>query len=381
MNIRDEILDSVIREIVGPCPNRHYLDNETGEEILLASIHGSPKSRYGAGMLYPQNEINNEEVDGDEVDTSENEIDSDNVIDFFLGETEENKRVRNFSGDEQDEEPVGLANQYLPSAMGFTVRFNSLEKNDKVELMVSSAYYQKAKGKKPKKQIDKEGKVIVYQDKNGKSYDSDYWIRRPINPEPLVINIGSLFSDGTKSFNRVLKKDSSGGDWLSLRIFNRTTEEDKKENLITYTFVIINVQKSVTDDSKNADKILFQNELILKTANTALIAPYKERVLSSDTNEEKELNLLYRNKRIFSIGHGTSVLWDKNEDSNSISQIKTSVVPVYDLPQVAPTEHVKLSMLELSDFFRRVLLGRVSHAGMGSASSGSGDSLCGMGRL
>ncbi len=349
MNIRDEILDSVIREIVGPCPNRHYLDNETGEEILLASIHGSPKSRYGAGMLYPQNEINNEEVDGDEVDTSENEIDSDNVIDFFLGETEENKRVRNFSGDEQDEEPVGLANQYLPSAMGFTVRFNSLEKNDKVELMVSSAYYQKAKGKKPKKQIDKEGKVIVYQDKNGKSYDSDYWIRRPINPEPLVINIGSLFSDGTKSFNRVLKKDSSGGDWLSLRIFNRTTEEDKKENLITYTFVIINVQKSVTDDSKNADKILFQNELILKTANTALIAPYKERVLSSDTNEEKELNLLYRNKRIFSIGHGTSVLWDKNEDSNSISQIKTSVVPVYDLPQVAPTEHVKLSMLELSD--------------------------------
>jgi hypothetical protein len=78
MNIRDEILDSVIREIVGPCPNGHYLDNETGEEILLASIHGSPKSRYGAGMLYPQNEINKEEVDGDEVDTSENEIKPDN---------------------------------------------------------------------------------------------------------------------------------------------------------------------------------------------------------------------------------------------------------------------------------------------------------------
>ena len=60
MNIRDEILDAVIREIVGPSPNPNYLDEETGEEILLARIHGAPKSRYGAGMLYPQQTANRE---------------------------------------------------------------------------------------------------------------------------------------------------------------------------------------------------------------------------------------------------------------------------------------------------------------------------------
>ena len=54
MNIREEIIDAVKREIVGPCPNPNYIDDETREELLLANIHGSPKSRYGAGMLYPQ---------------------------------------------------------------------------------------------------------------------------------------------------------------------------------------------------------------------------------------------------------------------------------------------------------------------------------------
>ena len=33
MNIREEIVDAVVREIVGPCPNSNYLDEDTGEEI------------------------------------------------------------------------------------------------------------------------------------------------------------------------------------------------------------------------------------------------------------------------------------------------------------------------------------------------------------
>ena len=32
-----------------------------------------------------------------------------------------------------------------------------------------------------------------------------------------------------------------------------------------------------------------------------------------------------------------------------VNKISTSIIPVYDLPQVAPTAHVHLSMLELSD--------------------------------
>lgn len=351
MDIRDEIVDAVIREIVGPCPNKNYLDDETGEEILLAIVHGSPKSRYGAGMLYPQQELNIEEVDRDG-GTNQNLDNDDGQDNQDVGEIEENRRSGNYSGEEQEEEPVGMANQYLPSAMGFTVRFNAQEENDKIELEILSAYYQKGKDKKPKKEIDKDGNVTTYI-KEGNTFDSDYWIRRPIKPKPLYFSLNSLFPDTKKSINIVLHKNPIGEEWLMLRIFNRTTAEDKNDNLFTYTFVLINALKSDTDNSTNADKILYQNELILKTSNNKLIAPYKERVLASDTDEEEELKLLYRKKRVFSIGHGTSVLWDtdENEDSEyeTVSLIKSSVVPVYDLPQVAPTAHVELSMLELSD--------------------------------
>ena len=351
MNIRDEIVKAVFKEVVGPDTEPKYKDEVTGEEILLASVHGSPKSRYGAGMLYPQQETNCGEVEADK-DSEYSDDDTQEEGDSDSGETKESKRSGFNSGDGQEEEPVGMANQYLPSAMGFTVRFNAHEKDDKILLGILSAYYERGKDKKPKKQVDTDGNVTTYN-KNGDTFDSDYWIRRQIKIEPIEYNLNSIFSDGSKSFNKVLKKNSKGDAWLELRIFNRTTFEDKKDNFFTYTFVIINALKSITDDTKNADKILFQNELELSTSNNNLIAPYKERVLASDTDEEKELNLLYRNKRVFSIGHGTSVRWNskiiEGTKKESVEKVWTSVIPEYDLPQVAPTAHVILSMLELSD--------------------------------
>jgi hypothetical protein len=349
MNIRDEIVDAVLKEIVGPDPKPKYKDKTTGEEILLASVHGSPKSRYGAGMLYPQQAINNEieyPGEGQEETKEEPDINEDHADDLIKSE-----RSNNGAGDEKDEEPVGMANQYLPSAMGFTVRFKRQD-DDEIKLLIRSAFYNKGKDKKPTKEL-KDGKIVAYTNKDGKTYDSDYWTRQPIKPDLLSLKLNSLIPQDKKSYYKVINKSTDGSDWLVLRVFDRTTSIDREENLLTYTFVLINALHSVTDDSTNPNKILYQNELTLTTDSTSLIEPYKEKELRSDTNEEKELNLLYRNKRVYSIGHGTSVEWKVEENNTSIyeivKQIKTSVIPVYDLPQVAPTAKVSLSMLELSD--------------------------------
>ncbi|MDO8341358.1 MAG: helicase-related protein [Candidatus Woesebacteria bacterium] len=350
MDIRDEILKAVEKEIIGPCPNPNYLDEVTGEEILLASVHGSPKSRYGAGMLYPQQAVNNEIVDSEgdiPNDILENEEENDN------SGKENNKRSGYNAGEENEEEPVGMANQYLPSAMGFTVRFKNNEDNDEILLKINSAYYEKGKDKKTKKEVNKDGYIVNSTNKDGNTFDSDYWIRRPIKPEPISLNLNSLFSNNKKSHVCVLKKNSKDQDWLLLRVFDRTSVKDRTENTLTVTFVLINAVTASTDDSINSNNILFQNELILSTENGLLIEPYKEKLLASDTSEEKELNLLYRKKRVFSIGHGTSVSWKTDEKNiqgtELVNEIKTSVIPFYDLPQVAPTSHVLLSMLELSD--------------------------------
>jgi len=239
MNIRDEIVNAVFKEIVGPDPKPKYKDEETGEEILLASVHGSPKSRYGAGMLYPQQTINIGEVDAENKnDTDDN---SDNE-EGHEGEEIKGKRTNAGAGDEQDEEPVGMANQYLPSAMGFTVRFR-IQDADEVKLLIRSAYYNKAKDKKPKKQLDNEGQIVTSQGKDGKAFESDYWTRLPINPEPLILNLNSLIPQNKRCYDKVIKKSADGTDWLILRVFDRTSSKDKGENALTYTFVLINAKQ------------------------------------------------------------------------------------------------------------------------------------------
>ena len=347
MNIRDEIVNAVFKEIIGPCPNPNYLDPATNQEILLAKVHGSPKSRYGAGMLYPQATLNLGETDSGE----NNEYDA--FISDSLAKTEFSDETNKNTPHEdlEFEEPVSLANQYLPSAMGFTVRFRHKEVNDRIILHFSSAHYVKGKDKKAVKRVSADSKIEVVTIKDG-DFLSEYWTRVPLNIEPVELEINCLFESDKVSFSKVLKQYSDGKDWLKLQAFNRSTKKDREEGFLTITFVLINaIVVSGTDDSVNSNYILFQNELKIVTENLNLIAPYIERNSSTDTDEERELQLLYRKKRIFAIGHGTAVNWESSDDkySEKVKEIKTAILPVYEIPQVAPAGNVELSMLDLSD--------------------------------
>ena len=349
IDIRNEIVDSIFKEIVGPCPNPEYLDEETGEELLLLRVHGSPKARYGAGMLYPQQSSITEQEDlADRANDEDFEI-----LNSRLDEISNSKRTDAIIENGcNDEEPVGLANQYKPSAMGVTIRLKANENNDHLKIKVKSAFYEKGHNKKVKKHRNKEGRVENSTFKN--KIDpvlSDYWIRRPLFIDLVELKINELFKGSNRIFEKILVTTPKGKNWLSLKIFNRTTNEDTKEGFFTLTFTIVNEIKSSTDDKTNSKFILFQNELNISVTNPVLIQPYRERNKSNDTIEEKELTLLYRNKRIFGIGHGVSAQWnaEKVEDRESVLTITTSAMPIYDLPQVAPTAHVELSMYELSD--------------------------------
>lgn len=350
MEIRDEIVDAIIKEIIGPSPNPNYIDAETGEEILLARVHGSPKSRYGAGMLYPQATPNLEVVDPGTKEEESYKPDSIPDADDSI-EIPEPDNLNTPHGDIEFEEPVGLANQYLPSAMGFTIRFKKNEKDDTVWLKFCSAHYVKRKDKRAVKRVSTESKIETITTKDGELL-SDYWVRVPIKIDPLEIKINTLFDSNKISYKKVLKKFADDKDWLTLQVFNRSTKKDSQEGYFTFTFVLINsIRASGTDDSVNSNYILYQNELKISTENLDLIVPYQERAASTDTDEEKELNLLYRKKRVFAIGHGTAVNWETVEDKTleKVKIIKTAILPVYDIPQVAPTGDVELSMLSLSD--------------------------------
>lgn len=351
IDIRDEIIKGIEEEIIGPSSSPKYRDKETGQEILLLRVHGSPKSRYGAGILYPQRS-----------NILETPPDSGTGSDLSIPDAkEDSKKLSNIKtgrgdiadDDNIDDEPVGLANQFFPSAMGFTVRLN-INQDDDLIVNATSAFYERMEGKLSVKGIDKSGNPKNILLKNGNPYLSDYWIRRPIKIEPLKIRLQEIFKSGNRFYEKTLYISLKGTPWLNLKIYNRTTIRDVELGFLTCTFVLINESESKTDSKINNRNILFQNKLSISTLNKSLIAPYQEKKVKTDTDEEKELNLLYRNKRIFGIGHGTAVSWNSNYDEERmeeyITELYSSVIPSYDMPQVAPAGgNVHLSMLELSD--------------------------------
>lgn len=339
MNTRYEIINAIEREIIGPCPNPAYTDSETGEELLLARIHGSPKTRYGGAMLYPQLTENLGETDDGQ--SSSGGLQDEAQPDDIQGE-----RVADLAGAESDEEPVSLANQFLPSALGLTIRIKDIDQDDMIEIDVRSACYIKGQDHKNVLKVNAEGgPPVAVQRTNGDLLDSEYWVRRPFKLDTVHFN-PAAGKNGKMLLDQVMVRDGESA-WLALKIYDRTTEKDKTDGCRTITFVLVNCKTSGTATPLSDRHILYQNKLILKVTNPELILPYSERTAATDTDEENQLRLLYRQKRIFGIGHGTAVNW--YGEYKSVTHIETSAMPVFEMPQVAPSGDVELSMYALSD--------------------------------
>src|ERR1035437_6554081 len=114
MKLRNNILEYIKRELIGPDPVKPHIQ-ENGEEILL---NEPPRLRYGAGILFPKM-AKIEKVDcvsPDEEITIENADDGNSKDDPV--QIIDKKNPVDVS--EDNEEEIGLANNYLPSAMGFS---------------------------------------------------------------------------------------------------------------------------------------------------------------------------------------------------------------------------------------------------------------------
>ncbi|MFP4526934.1 MAG: helicase-related protein [Candidatus Kapaibacterium sp.] len=296
-------------------------------------------------MLYPQKSIIFEEEDSE---TNEADNSDENEPQKQPGNNFIKKQLALAEETNADDEPVGLANQYLPSAMGFTIRMKSGEQDDQFHIDVRSAYYEKAQARYHKKEVNAQGNIEnALNRKTEEEVTSEYWIRRPVNPARINLRLKDLKMNCMYHSQALFRKDNER-DWLVLKIYDRTTQDDRVGGLRTLTIVIINNLQ--TNRAAESEDILFQNELELTTGNPDLISPYKERTTILDTYEEEEFNMLYRRKRIFAVGHGVSVCWDSEEDTaeEHVTAVYTTAIPEYEIPQIAPKSSGQLSMLTMS---------------------------------
>jgi hypothetical protein len=344
--MRAFLVEELKKEVVGPGikanpgDNIPYTDPITGEEILLKGVHisNSPVDRYGAGILFPQ-EITQDDIDKVRDNSSTDIGETVDLMEIDHAEKEEVAENNRVAENDCDDDAVSMANQLKPSAMGLTIRCH---KFGSLKVDISSARYERASGTKPKLQYNNQG-VLTESD-----YQCEYFIRKPLNINPFTIHLEEVNQKGV--FKKEIIYNHGDENWLQLIITNRSSVDDIKEGFLILTFTIVNVRKG--NLSQNA---LFQNEIKITASGHNIILPYQEKVFTGD-KELEELNLLYRKKKMYGIGHGCAASWLESKsnnndevDSDFICEIKTSVLPEYEIPLIEAQNSDSLAMYNLSD--------------------------------
>ena len=138
--MRDEILNFIRKELIGPDPVSPHIQ-ANGEEIIFPI---PPRQRYGAGILFPSPNKNGEGATystADSTTATEEEVIKTNTdeSDVESFETIADDKSSSNVGDDFEEE-IGLANNFLPSAMGFSC-FSKIPK-DGFKVQVNFGVYE-----------------------------------------------------------------------------------------------------------------------------------------------------------------------------------------------------------------------------------------------
>lgn len=270
MSDRDQYLDFIRKELFGPAEG----DNE--------EIDDPPHRRYLTGTLYAQEAASNDVLieEGGEVEVG-GQADGGGLAD----------------------DPVSLANQWLPSSIGMTF---FLSGEPEVVCTISAARYEST-GKK-------------------------MWTRRSLPLEKVT-----LVQQGDSS------EVSEGvfDDRASLRAYWRPFSGGR---LVTVT--LTNTQVQALPGQIEAEGCLFQVSLRCEAQGSRILEYPSTQLLSRDS-EEQELRLLYRARKSFAIGHGAAAMWDPRA-GEAVSEIWVDFLPTHEVPPLTFSTGQENRALKLS---------------------------------
>ena len=309
---RDEIIDILTREFIGPDPiNVPGLIQENGEEILSSD---PPRIRYIAGVLFPQNS-QSESVLADE------DSEAVTVEEEGISAPEENFGSLAKETIDDAEEMINLSNAYQQSAISITA---AVKPGDSISVSVTAGRYE----------------INKYKDEiTGKEKRKYYRIPLEWNNKGEPLRLPDKGNRTCKE--RIIINDKP--TYLAFVITYRYSVD----NTDIYTFTLENV-KINSDNKVRDDDCYFQVGFTLRSAGGFSPLPENQRININD-NDYLSNQMMYRNIRSYAIGHGCSVDWD---DSEPVYQISTSLIPSYEMKPILPTkfDDISLSMYEMSDY-------------------------------
>lgn len=260
---RRKLLDFLNRELIGPVDGK--------DEIISDTV---PLQRYTMGILFPVASSADDRL-----------------------ETEEEEP----GGDENTEDPVTLAGQWMPSSIGLTFYLSG---GDRLGVEICGAKYDK----------ENEG--------------SEAWKRFPVaesdDPEVHCFAIPGL-PNGKSQRDSKNVLDGRGQIQVHWRRMN--------DGYLT-TVTLLNV-RDAGDERPAVEDCLYQVGMTCRAIG-GRIHEYPDAKNVSLTDEEEEMRVLYRDAPAYAIGHGCAASWTTSDET--VTSVATTLIPEYELPPITHTK-------------------------------------------
>lgn len=390
ISAREEYIKIIKAELMGP-----------GSEFSLPDVEhelisSTPTSRYSVGILFPQgNAISQDNDETVELEESEEAVETSvgaeiaETVSDPIRQKKQRTYTRDETADENLDEEIGMSTQYMPSSMGITflVKGNA----DKVHGRLTFATYRNA---------EVPDCMIPYHPENPENYtvppelahimtfDKKSGVLRlissvsakevrhiferdtiPENEFQILQKIAYRFVDYcAMGYVRVPHEvpefvlDFSEGDYADNEENRNLDGTDAKvvalrrkiaDGVWSITIMLVN---DWAETPVKANRCIFQAKIEVSTHNNSFV--FTESNPNPDVStmdaEELSLDLLYRHKKIYGTGLGTSVNWEIEE--SGLGSIWSDFFPVteipsmsFSLPQNDLLKDSELSMKYLSD--------------------------------
>ena len=388
ISAREEYIGIIKAELLGPGSEFSLPD---AEHELISS---TPTSRYSVGILFPQgNEVsqdNDETVPIEETGAEQTEIPGEvSRADDPVATKKQRTYEKDETADENLDEEIGMSTQYMPSSMGIT--FLVKGSANQIRGRLTFATYRNAKVPDcaiPYYPDDPENYKVPPELAHLIAFDKECSVLRLIASISAKEVRSILERDTiTEAEFQILQKiayrfvdycnmgyvrvphevpefvlDFSSGDYADNEENHNLDGTDAKlvalrrkvsDNLWSVTVMLVN---GLSESPVKANRCIFQSKIEIGTHNNdfVFVESNPNSDISAMDDEERSLDLLYRHKKIYGTGLGTSVDW--RIDDNGNGSIWNDFFPITEVPSMSfslPKNDLlgdgELSMKYLSD--------------------------------
>src|SRR5260370_4136580 len=167
----------------------------------------------------------------------------------------------------------------------------------------------------------------------GYSKPWEWWVRRPFILRGVVP--GDLIKNRTRTLLEIrMESEVTLRVRPKAQVFSRPVPGESDPQLRLVTVVVIN-----TAPNSGPSAAVFQMGFEVRPQDGVTIVSYPDVEQPDGDEEEQSIDLLYRNKRTFAIGHGCAADWS-DPVADATQAVRAVPMPAYEVPSLTPNIYI-----------------------------------------